>query len=180
MPAAGHDGPAALRRRRRYSDLDRATALAALAANGGNVGRTAHHLGIPRGTLQRWIDAGQPGEMGKLVAGQKTRLADKLDELARALLNVTDEKIRRAGLLGCVKAAAIAVDKMLLLQGRPVWIGSFRSRSRPVRWPPRAFGRPSWCAARVPGGAGGGPDPCRRGPESAPSSPLIHVPGEGV
>jgi len=109
--------------RRRYSDRDRATALTALEANGGNVKRTARHLGIPRNTLQRWIDTGRPDDMGKLVEEQKGALADGIEDIVRALLNVSDEKVRRAGLLARVKAAAIAVDKMLLLRGQPVWIG---------------------------------------------------------
>ena len=40
--------------RRRYTDNERAAALTALAANCGNVERTARELGIPRKTLAQW------------------------------------------------------------------------------------------------------------------------------
>lgn len=45
--------------RRRYSDSERAEALAALAANAGNRAKTARQLGIPRQTLAEWVAAGE-------------------------------------------------------------------------------------------------------------------------
>jgi hypothetical protein len=49
------------RPRRRYSDEDRAVALAALAANGNNLRRTARQLGIPRASLLAWRNGGRRG-----------------------------------------------------------------------------------------------------------------------
>jgi len=40
--------------RHRYSDEERADALLALEANGGNLSRTARQMGIPRATLRLW------------------------------------------------------------------------------------------------------------------------------
>lgn len=45
---------------RTYTHADRVAALAALEANTGNVKRTSTDLGIPRGTLRRWLEQSAP------------------------------------------------------------------------------------------------------------------------
>ncbi len=40
--------------KRRYSDQEKAEALAALDANGGNLLKTSEQIGIPRQTIQEW------------------------------------------------------------------------------------------------------------------------------
>lgn len=40
--------------KRTYSDSDKATYLAALDANGGNISLTAKQTGVPRNTLSDW------------------------------------------------------------------------------------------------------------------------------
>ena len=40
--------------KRSYSDEQKASALAALAANGGNARLTAAQVGVPRTTLLKW------------------------------------------------------------------------------------------------------------------------------
>src|SRR4051812_44811606 len=64
-PAA--PGPAP-RSRRLYSDAERAAALAALDANGGNVKRTARHLSITVKTLSGWAK----GRRGTITPEQRT------------------------------------------------------------------------------------------------------------
>jgi transposase-like protein len=102
--------------RRKYLDADRALALAALDANDGRLGSTARRFGIPATTLRRWANGRTRADLGKLVAEQKAGLAWGFEEVARKLLNLTPEKIQRAGLLKAAMAAGICVEKMLLLR----------------------------------------------------------------
>jgi hypothetical protein len=104
--------------KRRYSDENRANALAALAGNGGNVGRTARELGIPVATIRRWATGERHPEAAQLSQQKKGPLADRLEEVAYQL----------AGLLpGCkcdnpqalATAIGILVGKLQILRGRP-------------------------------------------------------------
>lgn len=110
--------------RRRYSDDDRAAARAALAANGGNVERTARELGIPRGTLQRWANGQRHPEAAASVSPKKGELADRLEAVAHALVDdlARPEKITGASLPQVATALGIAVDKMRLLREQPTAI----------------------------------------------------------
>lgn len=110
--------------RRRYSDTDKATALALLAAHGGNILRCARELRIPRSTLRKWRDGeALSADVAQLCHQKKGELAGAFDALARQCVEgVTQAKLDRAGLVDLVKAAAIAVDKALLLRGRPTAI----------------------------------------------------------
>jgi hypothetical protein len=102
-----------------YSDEQRAEALAALDANGGNQARTARQLGVPRGTLRRWARPRGVSPAAAQVAHQnKGSLADRLEELAfRILDSITADKIRATPLLPLMKTLALAVDLMLVLRG---------------------------------------------------------------
>lgn len=109
--------------KRRYSDEDRANALAALAANGGNLAQTARQLGIPRATLQRWLEGSAHPEAAANAAPKKAALADRLEELAGQLLDgVTLDKIAGSGPKELLTSLGIAVDKMQLLRGQPTAI----------------------------------------------------------
>ena len=109
--------------RRHYSDEDRAAALAALRANGGNVRRTAGQVGVPASTLAGWA-AGDHAPVGaELRAGKKLELADRFEEIARAALGrVTAAKLDEANAPQLLTAAGIAVDKMRLLREQPTEI----------------------------------------------------------
>lgn len=50
---------------REYAEEEKAQALAALAASGGEVSRTARQLGIPRRTLRGWAEAARARESGE-------------------------------------------------------------------------------------------------------------------
>ena len=62
--------------KRSYSDEEKASALAALAAISGNVKQTASQTGVPRATLQRWASGElrppPPAVAGRL-AGSRPR-----------------------------------------------------------------------------------------------------------
>ena len=117
-----HEG---LKRRASYSDEEKASALTLLAVNNGNVKRTARVLGLPRSTLTAWAKSrGTHAGVTKLCHLKKGSLADKFEEVARALLDgaMSPAKIEAASLLDLTTAAAICVDKMLLLRGQPTRI----------------------------------------------------------
>jgi hypothetical protein len=105
-----------MKRRRRYSDDERAGALAALDANRGNVAHTARQLGVPRETLQSWARGRVHPGVVKMCQQKKKALADAIEDLARRLLDFVPAKIEGASLLDVMIAAGIAVDKMLALR----------------------------------------------------------------
>lgn len=107
---------------RSYSEDDKASALALLDSNGGNVFRTAKQLGIPRTTLQEWRDGcGVNAEVttsrqvkkGELSARYESAIHDALDAL-------TPAKLKKAGVKDIATTIGIFTDKMLVLDGEGV------------------------------------------------------------
>jgi transposase-like protein len=105
--------------RRRCDDEFRAAALAALAANGGNLKRTARQLGLPRKTLEGWASGRTRLPPANLRHQKKGRLADALECIARQLLDEASrpENIAAASLVDLAVMMGVVVDKMLLLRG---------------------------------------------------------------
>lgn len=108
--------------RRRYSDDDRAAALAALAANGGNVARTAARLGIPVKTLANWARGDRHPEAAQLGERKKGDMAAALEAVAWQILDALPHKIGKAPLNQAAVALGIAIDKARLLRGEPTEI----------------------------------------------------------
>ena len=108
---------------RHYSDEQKATALAVLASNGGNVDRTARELGMPRKTLDRWAKGGVHPDVARSGQEKRRPLAELFEDIARRSLGyVTDEKLKTADPQKLVTIAAIATDKAQLLRGQPTSI----------------------------------------------------------
>lgn len=105
--------------RRDYSDSERATALAALDANGGNVAATARTLQIPRSTLQEWANGRVNSEVTELRQEKKRDLAERLEDIAHELVDALPDKIGRANLQQTATTLGIVIDKMQLLKGEP-------------------------------------------------------------
>ena len=106
------------KRKRTYSDEEKANALVALDANGGNVMRTARELGIPHMTLEQWRRGrGVHPDVIRLRNEKREPLADRLEQVAHLLLDALPNKIGKANLQQVATAAAIAVDKSRLLRG---------------------------------------------------------------
>lgn len=101
----------------KYSDNDRATALAALDANGGNVKATARQTGIPIGTIRHWRATEAGG--AELRTQKKVDLASELEAIALRLVAALPDKIGDASLQQVATSLGIAVDKMQLLRGQP-------------------------------------------------------------
>jgi hypothetical protein len=101
---------------RRYSDEDRAAALAALAANNGNVGRTAYELGLPATTLRQWATGARHPEAAQMSGQKKAELADALEDVAWQLVGVIPNKLARARLGEVATPLGIALDKLGMLR----------------------------------------------------------------
>lgn len=134
---------------RRYTPEDRAAALAALAANQGNVARTARQCGVPRPTLIRWMQeqarvSGQSDTRPTPVpTPEKTTppyptarrtaailpiavdaLATVFERVARLYLKraESEEAVGKTSGKDAVIAAATATDKSRLLRDEPTAI----------------------------------------------------------
>lgn len=108
----------------RYSDAQRATALAALDANGGDRTHTARQLGIPESTLRSW-DSGRRRDIpaiAELRAQKKADLATELETVAYQLAAAMPGKIEGASLQQLATSLGIAIDKVQLLKGQPTSI----------------------------------------------------------
>jgi hypothetical protein len=114
--------------RRRYSDDERANALAALAANGGNVERTARQIGVPHKTLDNWSKGACHPAVAELGNRKKGSLSDAFEDVAWKLLGVAGTKADKLNAKDAVIAAATAVDKMRLLRDEPTGITDDRAR----------------------------------------------------
>jgi len=102
---------------RRYSDADRAKALATLAANGGNADQTAKQLGIPVSTLKDWATGTCHPEARRNSVAEKEILADRYERLTHAALDVTEEGMKRLTPRDAATVAGIFTDKMQNLRG---------------------------------------------------------------
>jgi len=108
----------------KYTDRQRAAALAVVKAAGGNVTpAVAHEAGIPRATLQRWAANGLPklGQEKKeaidTLAAMWDRIASKAGALAEATLDAFDGCPDKRMLQQYTTTSAIATDKRQLLTG---------------------------------------------------------------
>jgi hypothetical protein len=71
----------------RYSDDQRAAAMAAYKANGNNLRKTARETGIPKGTLEYWARGDDANPVSdELQTNKNTELVDDLFLLAQALV----------------------------------------------------------------------------------------------
>ena len=145
--------------KRSYSDEEKASALAALAANGGNVKLTSQQIGIPRTTLLKWAAGeGVHACVTDIGHGKKQGLADRLEDIAHRLLDAIPGKVAQADLKQLSVSLGIAVDKMRLLREQPTSIEAHdlsdeeklaRLRQLAERAQARSLGLPD------PGGAAG-------------------------
>lgn len=113
-----------------YSERDRAAALAALEANGGNLTRTAAQLGMSTSTLRRWRNQhADPASTGPLKTAAaealpeaRASIADRLREFIHSALDVAGGKLTEANLAQVFTAIGISVEKAQLLEGKPTGI----------------------------------------------------------
>lgn len=104
--------------RRQYSDNDKATALAALDANGGNVKLTAEQLQIPRKTLSQWQDGRVNNDVAQLRHQKGVELKDLIRAELEAIMIALPTKRKDATYAQLATAAGIFTDKMRLLEDK--------------------------------------------------------------
>lgn len=106
--------------RRRYTDQEKSDALAALAANGGNVQQTANQLNIPYSTLEHWAN-GERIHPAVVQMGEEKKLplADRLHDLAHTVTDKLPAKIGKASFQQACVGLGIIIDKMHRLRGEP-------------------------------------------------------------
>lgn len=109
----------------KYTDAQRAEALAALQANGGNLSATSRATGIPIRTIARWRDNPDP-RLGEVANEKKQGLEESLERIAHALVDAIPGKINEAPLNHVSVALGIAVDKLRLLRGEATNIEEVR------------------------------------------------------
>lgn len=111
--------------KRKYSDGDKAMALATLDANEGDVRKTAKLLNIPGSTLTDWSkNRGTNWEIAEIRAVKKQELSEKLEQVAHALVdNILIRAQSDLSVMVPLKDFAvtlgIAIDKMQILKGEP-------------------------------------------------------------
>lgn len=113
--------------RRRYTNNERATAVAAVSANNGSVNETARKLGIPETSLRQWCSGQRHPELQPLSEQKKLELADQFGQLAELLLGVVRKKADQLDAKSAAIAAAVCIDKALLLQGQATSISESRT-----------------------------------------------------
>lgn len=104
--------------RRSFSDNDKAAALAALDANGGNVYRTAKELNVPRSTLQEWANGRVSHDMPELRQQKRQDLHELFLNEIYAIANLLPSKREDATYSQLATAAGIFTDKLQLLTGK--------------------------------------------------------------
>lgn len=119
------------RPRRRYTDDDRATALAVLDSNDGNLSRTSRETGIAASTIKRWVDD-RAEDLSDLRDQKREALSALWENVARAYLERALEPAVRDDSTGqaAITIAAIATDKLQLLRGQPTEINRHEHSER--------------------------------------------------
>lgn len=102
--------------KRTYSDEEKAAALLALDANGGNVAKTAREARVPRKTLEEWEKGRIHPAVANIRQHEREPLADRLEAMAHDLVDVMPDKLAEASLQQIALTLGIAVDKMRLLR----------------------------------------------------------------
>jgi transposase-like protein len=109
--------------RRWWHDHERIAILTALAANEGNVKKTARQTGCPVQTLRSWNKGRRCSGVLQLHPHKKRDLARAFEVVAWELTAFAPEKIETASVIQTVLAMGVAIDKMLALRGLPSMIG---------------------------------------------------------
>lgn len=116
----------AAKKRRRYTDEERASLIVMLQSEGyptklGALRKIAKYSGVPERTLQRWWKGDNNPPPDKLVAQKKGSMIDALESVAWKLVGSLDDDdaIADAPLQQRATAYGIVMDKLRLLQGLP-------------------------------------------------------------
>lgn len=107
--------------KRQYSDDEKAAALLALEANGGNATKTARETGIPTNTIRSWRDGvGTPPAVTQIRDEKRPEFSERLKMLAGKLIDVAFDKLNEPDgvpLNHLMTGIGIAIEKWQLLEG---------------------------------------------------------------
>lgn len=109
---------------RRYTDQDKALVHATLAANGGNVKRTARETGVAEQTVRDWKKkaerVGLPAEVEAALPAVIEDAAQEIERIRNKALRALEEAIDRRELKGRDLTVAVGVltDKHRLMTGQ--------------------------------------------------------------
>ena len=114
-PKPGTPSPNKGKKKRRYSDDEKANALVALDLNGSDVKNTATKVEVPRTTLEEWSNGWHVHPDVTILRNEKKAdMADRLEALVNQLIDAIPDKIDSASLAQAATAMGISFDKMRL------------------------------------------------------------------
>src|SRR5262249_42234380 len=97
----------------RYTDEDKAAALAYLQANGGALAKAARELGIPLGTLKGWATGRNLGPKAiETYYAVKETLSSKLEDVVYQIVDAMPQKIPETTLRDLGATLGVLVEKM--------------------------------------------------------------------
>jgi hypothetical protein len=105
---------------RKYTDREKAAALAFLDFNAGNVKKSATALKIPERTLNEWANnRGVNEDVATSRDDKKEELSALIEQAVRDMIGASAGKLTGANFQQLWTGVGIAVDKMQLLKGEP-------------------------------------------------------------
>jgi hypothetical protein len=117
------------RKRRRYTDEERANLVVMLEAEGypekkGALARVSKYAGVPKSTIRGWYILEHNPPPAQLRTEKKGDLAELFEDVAYKMLGHANQDTTIVEMSGkdAVIAAATATDKMRLLRGLPTEI----------------------------------------------------------
>lgn len=103
--------------KRSYSDREKAEALAALDANGGNLARTARETSVPRATLKGWKDGQGIGtEVSDIRHQKRADLSVLWETVVEKALGLLPNKLSELTGDQLARVAGIGSDKLIALR----------------------------------------------------------------
>lgn len=104
--------------KRSYTDAERASVLAMLKANGGNVARTSRATDVPETTVRTWAaDTDRQNATADIGAQKTVDLAAAINAELEAIFGGVGVKRADASYKDQMTAAGILIDKLQLLTG---------------------------------------------------------------
>lgn len=100
-----------------WSDDERASIMAVLDSNGGDVAKTSRETGVPYFTIYTWKKGERCGEAYALRNEKKGDLANACEELAWLCASLIPRKVHDAPLNHLSSTFGVMVEKMKLLRG---------------------------------------------------------------
>jgi hypothetical protein len=109
-----------------HSEDRKAEVLAVLAANGGNVLRTARKMGLPEATVRKWKNGEVPATVAEKCEEKKRSIADALEAIIWQVLGILPDKLPGASVHELNGTLKLSAETRQLLRGEPTSIQEHR------------------------------------------------------